>query len=298
MLPKRSARLLSLSPIALALVAACEGSDATGAGGTPDAGALYAGSACEACDSASCGAARAECAADAACTAYLKCLGKCELDPSGDAQPACEASCAQANPAGGALEAFRDCRASGAGSSCSACGRAAGSDGGSAGGSGCTPFPQSCKPVSYADACIQCSYERCCEASDLVFSTPGPAAELADCWMECTTPACESDCYDQYPDGISGFAQWETCFFTQCGEPQGPCTLAGTCNPCIYDQCECEYYRCKSDSSCHRALECYGLCEDPACLDACLARYPQAAELLNQYQVCVTQRCGSQCGTG
>ncbi len=289
---------------AFATSVACGDSDDTGGGAAKQQKDFYKSSDCEACDVASCPDAHAACKADAACAVYLTCLGQCELGPNGDADSACEVACAGQASATDLVETFRTCRTDGPGSLCVAeCGRTPADGGGGAGGEAPTcggdwSFPQMCAPMpNIDDECMRCNYEKCCDAADAL-SDPGPAQELTDCWLACTTPACEADCFDMYPDGIPGFAEWEACFFSQCGEPVGPCELTGTCNQCWYDECECEYLDCKNDPECYLTFACYGECSTTQCVDACVAEHPNGATAFNTLQTCILQRCGDQCGTG
>lgn len=282
------------------MVVACgDSDDPVGVGGGGGSGGdTYAGTACDLCDRTACEMERAICSGEPGCAGYLTCLGGCVTMATGDADPACEAGCADAHsPESPALVAFRACRTEGAGTTCSDCPREGGGGAGGAGGL-CTPpafVTQQCAPSTEPDPCFKCQFEKCCESIEKIFE-PGPAEDLTECYLACTDPQCDAACFAAFPDGVAAHAEFEACAFTQCGEPVGPCPIDGTCNPCILSECACEYASCLANVDCFLANQCFGWCEDTGCVSDCLMQYPNKDPEYDAQNACRTQRCGDQCG--
>jgi hypothetical protein len=124
----------------------------------------------------------------------------------------------------------------------------------------------------------------------------GPATDLANCWLNCTTPQCENDCYQQFPEGLPGFEGYQSCVFINCGAT-GACKVSDPCNVCQYQECSCEYATCMNDTECFAILGCLNTCDkDPACGKDCVTAHPQGKEHYDTLGVCTAQRCIQQCG--
>lgn len=287
--------------VSLGLLIACGDSaeKPSGAGGGGSGAQVYGGTACEECDRTACAAERAACSSEPGCASYLACLAGCTTTATGDADPACETQCASAeSPESPALTTFRACRTEGAGTTCADCPRESGA-GGEGGGGLCTPpafLTQQCAPYTQDSPCINCQYEKCCDSVEKLFA-PGPGEDLKDCWLACDDPTCDATCFEAFPDGVAAFAEYQACSFTQCGQPDGPCSVTGTCNACRYDECECEYAACFANTDCFLAFHCFSTCADSDCVVSCLAQYPGKDPEYSNHQLCVSQRCGEQCGT-
>ena len=277
--------------------------DDTKPGGTSSASGaalIYRGSTCATCDATSCQAERDSCGAEPECAAYLDCLGGCPLAASGDADPACESGCrAVTEPsAEAALSVFDSCRKTGAGATCTECGRSGEGGSGGAGGQ-CTPpalLTQQCTPKGET-SCTNCVASDCCDSVDAV--SHGEGAQVFNCVDGCGGDGpCLDACYDAHPGGVAAFAGLQACSYVNCGAPEGPCGIKTNCNQCRWSDCACEASRCYADASCFRLDECFGHCppNDVDCANGCYAMYPDAQPLLSAMGVCLLNRCADQCG--
>jgi len=275
------------------------GSGGSGGGG----GVTYGTSDCGTCVAmTACSTERGACDAEPSCASWLGCLNGCPPAAGGDADPVCEAACPEVagSTALALKDAFQGCRA-GAGASCAACGRTPpdGGGGGGAGGQTCEPpafLTQQCAASSEADPCIKCNFEECCDSVDAVFYDPGPVKDLADCWLDCQTAACEEDCYGQFPDGIVGFGEYSACVFNNCNAT-GACTSSSGCGLCQYQECGCELANCLTNVECALSRACLTTCNgDVACGQACFAAHPEAAALNDALGTCSALKCVQACG--
>jgi hypothetical protein len=173
--------------------------------------------------------------------------------------------------------------------------------GGSAGGDGVCKLPsivdQTCSAFTNDDKCLECQFVECCASVDSVFNEPGVTKNLADCWFDCADDddQCRDDCFDQYPEGINGFAGYEVCVGINCRKPDA-CT-GGACSSCQYENCGCDMANCLMDPACYRSFKCLGTCaaNDAACAAACPDKYPEGKQLYQRLQTCSTQNCTSVC---
>ncbi|MBK7583825.1 MAG: hypothetical protein IPI67_26985 [Myxococcales bacterium] len=286
--------------------AGCGGGDSSGpsGGGTGgSAGAVFSGSACAKCERSACDADVKACESDPECAAYLACEGKCPVGTAGDVDPTCQAACkSPASSTGqGKLDTLSACRYAGAGSGCTECGRSpdAGDAGGAAGATGCTmpgTITQTCAPVTGGTACTDCQSSKCCDSVSAVFDG-GPATDLKDCWLGCTSPQCENDCYDQFPNGVQAFGEYQACNALNCSA-KGACKSPTPCAQCQYDSCGCEYATCVTNVDCFRIFHCFSTCakDDVACGLACRQKFVAGDKLYERLGVCVTQHCVQSCG--
>lgn len=287
-----------------ALLLGCGSNEDPTDGTSSSTAAGYGSGGCDTCDAMACADERSTCASEPDCAAYLDCVGKCAVGADGDAETSCESSCRTGvtSPSGeAALQLLDSCRRSGAGSTCTACGR---SGEGGAGGQGTCTTPdvvttQQCAPdTTMGDtACETCQKEHCCDSLDQVLGT-GPAGKLADCWLACDDTACENACFDQYPDGVAGFAGYQACISLEC-LGTGLCAQSPThqCGLCQYDErCGCEYARCITNDDCFAITRCGDACAgNVTCAKECQDQFPDGKPLAQAFQLCLAQRCPDDC---
>jgi len=143
------------------------------------------GDTCTTCESASCSKAYCDCYKDPECVLMAQCLGKCA---NGDV--ACKQPCWTAHPSAiseGAL--LLDC----AGTTCT---------------KGCPGYA----PIG---ACLVCLYTSCQPEMNTCISNPD-CTQLLTCVVACTTPSCETSCYQQYPKGAAGAGPVANCLQGHC----------------------------------------------------------------------------------
>jgi hypothetical protein len=144
---------------------------------------------------------------------------------------------------------------------------------------------------------MKCQFEKCCDSVDAVFNDAGPTMDLANCWLDCTTPECEVACYEKYADGIVGFGGYEACVAVNC-TAVGMCKSSSQCLICQYTQCPQELANCKTNEDCASIYPCLGTCAtgDTACGKACVTKHPGGAQLYDLLGVCTAQNCIDMCG--
>lgn len=281
---------------AVATLVACsadEGGGTAGTGGSEGGGPTFGDSTCFACLSPACAKEQAACASDPGCAAYLSCSKACPPDPNGYVATACESSCpaGDTSAAQAARAALLACYQTGAGQSCSACGF--GTDAGTDSGSH-PVLNQQCTPPSTApDLCDRCLDDHCCESS-AALAKPGPGSDLYACWLACNDWACQSDCYDKYPGGISDLGSWWACLGVKCIGPES-CTSSGACSKCNYKNCGNEFANCVVDSECFVAYSCMGNCGDTTCVEDCRKAHPNAKQRFDELALCLSVKCSTEC---
>lgn len=276
-------------------------SSTSGAGGGANGG--YGKSLCGACVLKACAGEQAACEAEPSCSAHLECLLKCPVGADGDADPACEQACpvVSGTAAQSAGDALAFCRTAGQGASCAVtCGHASADGGEPETCKGNPILTQQCKPSQLSDPCYKCQFEKCCDSVDACFNG-GPATDLTNCWLACTTDdiACELACFDQYPDGVVGFGGYSACTEVNCFAPGGACQHAqpASCLDCESTQCCEELAACDTDAECFLITQCTLGCksQDTLCGGACFAAHPKGQAALGKLAVCDGQRCAGKC---
>ncbi len=173
-----------------------------GIGGGSHGDVTYATSECGVCVSASCGDAISNCGADPSCAKYWQCVLACPIGESGDAAASCEVECPkpEGDNALAAFAAVSDCRFSGLGASCEACGKL---------GTPQNPiFHQVCDmpPPEETNPCWICQDEHCCVTQKACNEDPGCSA-LVDCAQACPfgeeEKPCFLGCYQAFPRQLS-----------------------------------------------------------------------------------------------
>jgi hypothetical protein len=153
----------------------------TGSGATCPA----VGDTCTACESTSCAKTYCDCYLDSECIQMAVCIGKCAV---GD-EP-CDQLCWTAHPSAISMGALLiDC----AGTTCAA---------------GCPGYA----PIG---ECLVCLYTSCQPEMNTCISNP-ECTKLLECVVACTTPGCETSCYQQYPKGGADAGPVANCLQAHC----------------------------------------------------------------------------------
>ena len=164
-----------------------QGSGTTSASATTGSGETCpgVGDTCTTCESAMCQKAYCDCYHDPECVLMAQCLAKCAI---GD--EACSQPCWTAHPSAiseGAL--LYDC----AGTVCT---------------KGCPGYP----PIG---KCLVCLYTSCQPEMNACISKP-ECTKLLECINACTTPMCETSCYQQFPGGSEAAGPVANCLQAHC----------------------------------------------------------------------------------
>lgn len=274
-------------------------SQAKDAGPEADAGSNWGVSACATCIDASCSSEIQECSNDPSCSAHLDCLRACPVGANGDVDPTCEASCPAASGSVGqaAIQALDDCRHTGAGASCTACGGKP--DGGDAGGdAGCSRpiLCQQCAGSDLSNACYKCEHEKCCDTYAACHNNATCIAYIT-CIQNCTSgyDKCVSICDAQVPDGgYHDFQAKMACVTARCLAECGGSSQQ--CQQCTNAHCMNEFLDCQLNDACSHATACLGTCAgSQQCYDSCVAKYPGDEPVLDTFLTCLKANCTNDC---
>lgn len=274
----------------------------TDAGADADAGATWGASDCASCVDSSCSSEIQSCSQDPSCGAYLDCLRSCPVGTNGDVDPSCEAACPKASGTAGqsAMKALDDCRQTGAGASCSACGGTSDAgDGGNEGGDAGCARPMLCEQCAASDggtACFKCEDEHCCQEEAACQNDPN-CLPYQQCIQNCPDSygACVASCNAQFPDGgYHNFAVKIACVtvncLTECFTPYSACDQCGNAH------CTNEYIDCEENKACSLASACITTCANSQkCHDDCVAQNPGAEPELDAYTSCLRTNCPTEC---
>jgi hypothetical protein len=283
------------------------GSDTDGGG--PDVGVTvdsgFGGSACGQCVATACQTAIRSCNSDPDCSAYLGCVDICPTTSAGGPDPACIATCPKGTSSAGKLaEAQLDnCRLSGAGAMCPACGI----DGGG------QPNPivhQTCTQTTDTTPCSTCEDNYCCNTYAACHADPdcvGMLHCLQDCYSGAADDAgappggppdggsCEETCAQAHPEGVASWAPRETCLLAnctvQCEDP--PMPPLPPCLACQFQSCLDEFANFNASTDGYLLGACIDGCPTGAnpCNDACIAQYPDEMAALDALTTCLQANC-------
>jgi hypothetical protein len=259
----------------------------SGTGGAGGATLLYAESPCGVCVAEVCAGQIDLCAAEPECAAALECLRACPLAPSGDADPACEASCPlpSSETAANALTTLTTCRVNGVGATCEACGHPP---------TGHPLLNQMCEPPTAIDACDRCEEEFCCETR-----CDAACEDYASCMQGCgNDPSCQDGCAASHPEGVAELGRWLGCQVPLCGDV---CMslIPGPCLGCGVENCPNQFADCFANADCFLRFFCGTRCDTTDCYLDCDAQYPEASALFGALLLCIGNECsGGSCSGG
>lgn len=289
--------------LAVACAAACSSNGkANGRNSANDAGtngATWGASACSRCIDSSCSQQIQSCSQDPSCAAYLTCLRKCPVAADGNVDATCAAKCPTASGTSGktAIAALDQCRQSGAGASCAACGGTSDDGGSDAGDGGCeTPLLcQQCGPSQEPDAgaCAACEDQYCCDSRSACHNDPTCVAYLTCMQSECTassTADCIDFCDKAHPGGFQKFANVFACVQAKCAN--GECAAPTKCQTCLNKNCANEQVACDTNETCFQATYCIGNCNGVTqCINDCKTKYPNSEPMLDAFLSCAVSLC-------
>lgn len=269
-------------------------------------GGEFGHSDCMSCLGQTCSLELTTCGQDPTCAANLRCVQRCPVGPSGDADAACEAECSRSVPLAGstaqaASQALLRCRTQDNGTTCAACGKVATQH-----GSRDPILNQQCQKSTDQNACFQCEEERCCQTYAKYKNNPD-AVKLRQCYGTCGDPdqqeQCQADCRQNHPDGVLDFSVRLFCVTARCGsqcmngQPVNPCTA------CTLNHCVDSMIACTTDQDCNLLQICTETCLSTGhgyatnCPRNCIENSTQkATQLLIDYQLCSTHSCEPECG--
>jgi hypothetical protein len=171
-----------------------------------------------------------------------------------------------------------------------------GGGGAGAGGSSSTgPDPVVCDANS---PCTDCVAVSCPEAWCGCTNEPDCAALFA-CFGECNgEEACNQQCLQTFPNGISSVLLVSDCATNRCPSdcPMGS-TMLTPCEQCLYADCSAEMNACLSTPDCLGLLQCLQGCSDGqlTCQQQCYADHPGGAMPLELVIGCSQSECPVDC---
>jgi hypothetical protein len=237
----------------------------------------YGESACRLCVTSACTGPLADCASDPDCAAYLACFDACGLQKNGNVNASCEARCPVGSTSSGMQGELdlSECRTSGAGALCVACGTAVSL-------SESPILRQECPPVDASDTCERCEDENCCETS---------AACGAACqgFRKCRDDGGDYlDCKSQFPSGFLPAEENNACHVIFCARSDACPTITNPCFQCIYQYCAPEYAKLVGSVAGALAWECFAAGDS---LTACTASSSEATEAGEPLETCLVNDC-------
>ena len=246
-----------------------------------------------------------DCDADPGCARYLACLDACPVSPTGDADPSCAAACSKGpSSSQPAVQELADCRTSGAGASCTACGKDSGSGGSPilhqscqpAKDAGCTNCPAgcfSCEKGSCCDTYVACASSADCKAlekciKDCQSGIPDDAGSMG------TPPpdqSCDYVCSMAHPKGLETWAPRWACLSVFCDKPCG--LDSDSCSTCLNEKCANEYVAVEGTPEGYLFDACFQGCPSGfnKCTNACVQMYPGTEASVNVLQACGEAQC-------
>jgi hypothetical protein len=258
-----------------------------------DAAPTVEGTACDTCAREACATERTACAAEPTCGAYLACIARCPLDPSGRPERSCDDGCARLEGrAVDAKRAFDACLAS----RCVACG--APLDAGAV-----TPthpaLTQVCPPLdaaTFADAtaCKRCGLEHCCKTWEACGAEPSCGRYRDDCLVPCYAGAGASKCIEGCTEanrlGASLQLPYLACSLHFCGTECG--VQRDACDECTLAQCPDELAETNANVDAFLVSQCVDACDnDVQCAVQCFAQRPTGAQVHARLNYCVKSFC-------
>ena len=271
-------------------------------GGSVDAAASFASSACGTCVWQACAAAVTTCNADPGCSTYLSCEGACGVGADGNVDPTCATQCPAPSSSEGvsAETQLNDCRTTGPGAALSACGTDAVISNPILG--------QKCTPTTDTTACATCEDNSCCQTYANCHANADCEA-LFHCTVDCQTGVkddagstgappdggtCDYSCAQLHPNGLVDWAPRKTCVQVYCyapcgGAPPDPCTA------CTITSCATEFADLKGTAAGYLLTACIDACPTGSnpCNNACIAQYPSAKAASAALGACTVKNCPS-----
>ena len=299
------------------MLAACSSSSGASSGATADAGPMdsstagYSNSACGKCVAQACAMPISKCNSDPDCATYLTCLDACGVAADGNVDPTCASACPTGSSSSGtaAEKLVTDCRTTGAGTACSACGVDGGGD---AGGqdAGNPIVHQMCTPMQDSTPCYVCEDDHCCQTYANCHANPdckGMQRCLVDCHSgvadDAGSPAggppdggsCDLTCGAAHPQGLVDWAPRSTCLSVFCVVPceNPPMPPLDPCLACVYQKCADPFANLNGTAQGYMFAACIVACPSGAnpCTAGCMSQYPAEMGPENALIACQQTNC-------
>jgi hypothetical protein len=230
-----------------------------------------------------CSNEKAACAAEPACASWLDCVLACPVATNGDADPVCEKACPGSSTEDKPRAALNDCRRSGAGASCTPCGKI---------GPGAHPIlNQSCPASTSADGCVRCQESKCCKTS-----CDAGCNSLIGCIKGCGglskgDTACIDACYAKNPKGVAETGPWLACVGVVCKKDCPGILTTTDCAACALEKCGAPFADCLAEPACYLRYMCGLACKNTECYQACDKKHIAGEAAFDRFLLCVADRC-------
>jgi hypothetical protein len=164
---------------------------------------------------------------------------------------------------------------------------------------------ESCPPSQATDPCVQCDQEKCCTVDDACTKSPECTAIIA-CIPNSATYEDVSTCMGMHPAGADAFAQRTACRQVLCSYT--PACMGSTkppaCDACYLAHCPDSFAELiGTPDGFDIYYTCYGgpcaMIQDVAqfetCLAMCRTMYPSAVTAFDDFLLCQSARCPTDC---
>ena len=270
-------------------------------------------SSCFECAEALCPQSLEECELDPSCAVYARCVLACPVTRDQRVERACVAECAPPKSSIG-REAAKLVASCVEAIHCDSCLDPV-DDAGTGEPSMLPDEDLNCSARDPENPCLVCLEESCC--ADVHDCRTNPVCQrFQDCINDCIDRPgsnvfqCRSECTGQImmTEADAGPAVGETealhtareyfriidCARVRC---TAQCADDEPCTICVAEQCGELSLRCSADDVCHDLELCVSSCTatDGSCVQTCSAKYPEAAELYEEYLDCFLN-CAEECG--
>jgi hypothetical protein len=219
----------------------------------------------------------------------------------GNVDASCAAKCPEPTGSAGqqAVATLNACW-TGSAASCSACGSAKAD-------AGLIPLLQeTCPPAQDTDTCVRCDHEKCCTVDDACTKNPECVAVI-NCLPDTATYGDVATCMMMHPGGALAFTQRFACRQVLCTTTSAcpTATKPLPCDACYLAHCPDSFAELVgTEDGFDLYYTCYGgpcamiqndVKQFEACLAMCRTMYPSAATAFDDFLLCESTRCPTDC---
>ena len=118
--------------------------------------------------------------------------------------------------------------------------------------------------------------------------------QLVDCLNNCSTTACQSQCFTDYPNGATMYSNIFDCICTACDSECGNDSMCNSSGGCGFESSDATCNTCLEANCCDEGAAC---AQDQACAN-CVSSGCTTNALANEFYDCLDDNCESECGLG